>query len=76
MAFALASRMPFIENLTWFEYRDDCADPAIADCQFGLVRNDFSRRPAFDVLREVTAEPPYACAAASAQLTCRAKTPR
>ena len=28
VAFALATRLRFVENLTWFEYRDSCADPA------------------------------------------------
>lgn len=54
VAFALATRLRFVENLTWFEYRDTCADPASADCHFGLVRDDFSPRPALHALREVT----------------------
>jgi polysaccharide biosynthesis protein PslG len=54
VAFALATRLPFVENLTWFEYRDTCADPTNADCHFGLVRDDFSPRPALHALREVT----------------------
>jgi hypothetical protein len=53
VAFALAVRLPFVQNVTWFEYRDACADPAVADCHFGLVRHDLSHRPAYAALREV-----------------------
>lgn len=55
LAFALATRLPFVENLTWFEYRDSCTDPALADCHFGLVRDDLSPRPALRALQEVIA---------------------
>jgi hypothetical protein len=52
-AFALATRFPWVENLTWYEYRDSCDDAADAECRFGLVRSDLSPRPAYDALREV-----------------------
>jgi polysaccharide biosynthesis protein PslG len=55
VAFALATRLPFVENLTWYEYRDSCPDLAVADCRFGLVRDDLSPRPAYHALRDVTA---------------------
>ena len=55
VAFALATRLPFVENLTWYEYRDSCPEAAVADCRFGLVRDDLSPRPAYRALREVTA---------------------
>jgi polysaccharide biosynthesis protein PslG len=55
VAFALATRLPFVENLTWFEYRDSCREPSSADCHFGLVRDELSPRPALGALREVTA---------------------
>jgi hypothetical protein len=45
VAFSLATRLPFVEQMTWFEYRDSCADAQVCDCHFGLVRDDFSRRP-------------------------------
>jgi hypothetical protein len=54
-AFALASRFDWIENLTWYEYRDGCGDRTDAECNFGLVRTDLSRKPAYDALRDVTA---------------------
>lgn len=55
MAFALATRLGFVENLTWYEYRDSCSAAAVADCQFGLVRDDLSPRPVYHALRDVTA---------------------
>jgi polysaccharide biosynthesis protein PslG len=55
VAFALATRLGFIENLTWYEYRDSCSDAAVGDCRFGLVRDDLSPRPAYHALRDVTA---------------------
>lgn len=55
VAFALATRLPFVENLTWYEYRDSCPHATVADCRFGLVRDDLSPRPAYLALREVTA---------------------
>jgi hypothetical protein len=54
-AFALASRFDWIENLTWYEYRDSCADRTDPECNFGLVRGDLSHKPAYDALREVIA---------------------
>jgi GH35 family endo-1,4-beta-xylanase len=53
MAFALATRWPWIENLTWYEFRDSCGESADPECRFGLVREDFSPRPAYQALREV-----------------------
>jgi hypothetical protein len=55
VAFSLAARWRWVKNLTWYEYRDSCADVANADCNFGLVRSDFSPRPAYGALREVVA---------------------
>jgi hypothetical protein len=55
VAFSLATRLPFVEQMTWFEYRDSCADAQVCDCHFGLVRDDFSRRPAYYALGDVTA---------------------
>ena len=54
-AFALASRFDWIENLTWYEYRDSCGDRTEPECNFGLVRNDLSHKPSYDALREVVA---------------------
>jgi polysaccharide biosynthesis protein PslG len=54
-AFALAERLPWVENLTWFEYRDSCGDPANPECNFGLVREDLSPKPAYHALSDVMA---------------------
>jgi polysaccharide biosynthesis protein PslG len=55
LAFALASRWPWVANLTWYEYRDGCSDPANAECNFGLVHHDLTPKPAYAALREVVA---------------------
>lgn len=47
LAFALATRHPYVENLTWYEYYDSCGDAADPECRFGLVREDMSPRPAY-----------------------------
>jgi hypothetical protein len=54
-AFALASHFDWIENLTWYEYRDSCNDRVDPECNFGLVHNDLSHKPSYDALREVIA---------------------
>jgi len=54
-AFALATRFDWIENLTWYEYRDSCGDRRDAECNFGLVHGDLSPKPAYNALRGVTA---------------------
>jgi hypothetical protein len=49
-AFALATRFGWIENLTWYEYRDSCTHGQDPECNFGLVHTDLAqavvRRPA------------------------------
>ncbi len=54
-AFALATRFDWIENLTWYEYRDSCGDRRDPECNFGLVRGDLSPKPAYAALRGVMA---------------------
>jgi polysaccharide biosynthesis protein PslG len=54
-AFALAARFDWIENFTWYEYRDGCGDRTEPECNFGLVRADLSHKPAYDALRDVVA---------------------
>jgi hypothetical protein len=54
-AFALASRFDWIENLTWYEYRDSCTETLDPECNFGLVHNDLSRKPSYYALRDVIA---------------------
>lgn len=54
-AFALATRFDWIENLTWYEYRDSCGDARDPECNFGLVHTDLSPKPAYSALRGVIA---------------------
>jgi polysaccharide biosynthesis protein PslG len=54
-AFALASRFDWIENLTWYEYRDSCTGSSDPECNFGLVRSDLTPKPAYGALRDVVA---------------------
>jgi hypothetical protein len=54
-AFALAARFDWIQNLTWYEYRDSCSNSADPECRFGLVRADLSPRPAYTAIRRVVA---------------------
>jgi hypothetical protein len=54
-AFSLASRFDWIENLTWYEYRNSCTDTRDPECNFGLVHNDLSAKPSWTALREVVA---------------------
>ena len=42
-AYALAMRYDWIENLTWYEFRDSCTDRSDPECRFGVVRADGSR---------------------------------
>jgi polysaccharide biosynthesis protein PslG len=55
LAFALASRFDWIENLTWYEYRDSCTGSHDPECNFGLVHSDLSPKPALTAMREVMA---------------------
>ena len=54
-AFALATRFDWVENLTWYEYRDGCSQANDPECHFGLVHTDLSHKPAYDALRDVMA---------------------
>jgi len=54
-AFALATRFDWVENLTWYEFRDGCGQAADPECNFGLVHTDLSHKPAYDAMRDVMA---------------------
>jgi GH35 family endo-1,4-beta-xylanase len=55
VAFALAGRFDWIENLTWYEYRDSNTGSHDPEANFGLVHSDLSPKPAYTALREVVA---------------------
>jgi hypothetical protein len=52
-AYALASRFDWIENLTWYEYRDSETNSDDPEDNFGLVHTDLSLKPAYTAFREV-----------------------
>jgi hypothetical protein len=52
-AFAIAARWPWVQNLTWYEFQDLCDDPANFTCNFGLLREDMSPKPASVALAEI-----------------------
>jgi polysaccharide biosynthesis protein PslG len=54
-AFTLASRFDWIENLTWYEYRDNETGSSNPDDNFGLVHSDLSPKPAYSTFRDVVA---------------------
>jgi polysaccharide biosynthesis protein PslG len=54
-AYAIALGWPWLRNLTWYDIRDDCSDPRNGDCYFGLLRENFRRKPAFWALRDIMA---------------------
>jgi hypothetical protein len=41
----------YVEALLYYSYRDHCTDSSNKECWFGVLRHDWSRKPAFDVLR-------------------------
>jgi polysaccharide biosynthesis protein PslG len=55
VAFALAARFDWIENVTWYEYRDSGTGSHDPERNFGLVRSDLSPKPAWYALRDVVA---------------------
>jgi hypothetical protein len=54
-AFAIASRWPWVRNLTWYEFEDLCDDPTNFMCNFGVVRDDMSPKPAATALKSIAA---------------------
>ncbi len=54
-AYALAARWPFVANLTWYEFRDACADPGTPICRLGLVRPELARKQSALALRDLLA---------------------
>jgi hypothetical protein len=58
-AYAIAARWPWIARLTWYEARDNCADPAEPECRLGLMRPDFAIKQAGFALRDLLAGGPF-----------------
>jgi polysaccharide biosynthesis protein PslG len=55
LAYTLASLWPWVENLSWYELQEGCADENDADCRFGLFTIDFVPKPALARLRSTLA---------------------
>jgi hypothetical protein len=49
----LAVGWPWVRQLTWYEFQEECFDAIDPECKFGLLRPDFSEKPAFGALRDV-----------------------
>ena len=52
-AFAIATRWPWVKDLIWYEFQDLCTDPNDVMCNFGVVREDMSPKPAAGALYDV-----------------------
>jgi hypothetical protein len=52
-AYAIAARWPWVRNLTWYEFEDPCVDPANVECNFGLLRADYTQKPAYTDLKSI-----------------------
>jgi polysaccharide biosynthesis protein PslG len=50
-AYAAAAALPWAGPLFWYSYRDRGTAPDDRENFFGLVANDYARKPAFDVYR-------------------------
>ena len=65
LAFALATRLHFVENLTWFEYRDSCADPRTPNAVSVWCATISRPSPRSAQCRRSSADPPLGCVPAS-----------
>jgi hypothetical protein len=54
-AFALAASWDWVENLTWYELMDDCANASDPECRLGLLRPDFTRKRSALALKDLLA---------------------
>jgi len=52
-AFAIATRWPWVQNLTWYEFEDLCDNPFDVMCNFGVVRSDLSPKPSSAALQDI-----------------------
>lgn len=52
--FSLARMMPFIKGVWWYDFQDDGSDSENQEHNFGLVRPDFSEKPAFRALQTLS----------------------
>lgn len=53
-SFFLARTLPNIRGMWWYNFRNDGTDPNEREHNFGLVRQNLSKKPAFDVLAAIS----------------------
>lgn len=49
--FEEARSLPFIKGVWWYDLQDDGTDPKEREYHYGLIRSDFSPKPAYNALR-------------------------
>lgn len=52
--FVQAREMPFIKGVWWYDFQNDGANSANMEHNFGLVREDFTEKPAYVAFRRVS----------------------
>lgn len=53
-SFFLARMLPNIRGMWWYDLRNDGSDPTEREHNFGLVRQDLSKKPAYEVLAAIS----------------------
>lgn len=48
----LETKYPEVKAFFWYDYKDDCTDTSNAECNFGLVRTDLSKKPSYIAYRD------------------------
>jgi hypothetical protein len=49
---------PYVTAAFWYSFRDTGTDPTDYESNLGLLRNDFTTKPAYDAMRNYTGGPP------------------
>lgn len=53
-SFFLARTLPNIRGMWWYNFRNDGTDPTEREHNFGLVRQDLTKKPAYEVLAAIS----------------------
>ncbi len=53
-SFFLARTLPNIRGMWWYDFRNDGTDPTEREHNFGLVRQDLTKKPAYEVLAAIS----------------------
>ena len=53
-SFFLARTLPNIRGMWWYNFRNDGTDPKEREHNFGLVRQDLTKKPAYEVLTAIS----------------------